>query len=309
MLAPTVGEQLRVTLDAPTGALRATNPDGTLIKLPPHALDGLLQPGDVLWVKVVSTTPQLSLLRLGQAVPARPDDAAFMDTPGEAFSHTTAMEPDQAAMLRVAWAPPDASRLAAAWRIQVLSIVRQWTGEPAHPMWMARGEAEAAMATARPMPAEQGLIPVHAWAGLSLFLRLYPPGSRTPSPAPRGLASRPWGLRIQGRLPGLGPLDLYVQLSTDGVTLAIQADSADALRRLQGGRLAIARAVTRAGWRLCSCQIVASPSRPGVSDAPASDPEGATLTPAHLAQAASGLPLSLFRVATELVTTLGSLGQ
>lgn len=296
-----------------------------------------LAPGDMLLFKVLSTSPRLALQRLGALPLAWRRDAA--DGAPQRPAHATgAMQPDQTAMLRMAWAAPDAGTLASSWRVLVLEHLRHLGAGHA-----ASGHGASAPSAATGDLLHAGLLsrwafPVHAWAGLPLSLRLLAPRShphhgRLPqaSPTPHNDAdvAEFWGLRLSGELPGLGATDLRTTLSLNGVTLMILVQEDAALQRLRQGQAHLVQAVHRAGWRLRLCQLLKQlPDEhehepaplPGMPVAP---PVGQLLqgqlahgplspVPLH-GQAASlslqGLPQALFRVAAEVLIVLGQLGS
>lgn len=313
---PMLGEFLKLTLDEQEGTLSATSRAGTLVKLPPGTLEGELSPGDVLMVKVLATTPQLELARVGRAVPMSADSADARTTSPE---QAPAMRPDQTAMLRMAWAPPDAATLASNWRVLVLAHLRHiataraplltsdWTVPHALLPAMESGQSSDRLAT-HWSPIERWLFPVHAWAGLPLTLQLLPPRS---GPREGRARRRPqgWGLRVHGLLPGLGQIEIHAQLSTEGASLLIVADDEQTLQRLRETRDAITRAVNRAGWRLRACQMLRSlPPENNPSERDSSAIEGSQIDESAHTTTSSSLPQGLFRVTTEVLLTLGALG-
>lgn len=314
--APTLGEFLKLTMGEQEGTLYATSRAGTSVKLPPGALEGELSPGDVLLVKVVATTPQLELARVGRAVPMSADSLdAHTTSPDQA----AAMRPDQTAMLRMAWAPPDAATLATSWRVLVLAHLRQiaatrsaplltsdWTVSHALLPAMEHGQSGAPLAT-HWSPIERWLFPVHAWAGLPLALQLLPPRG---GPREGKTRRRPqgWGLRVHGILPGMGRIEIQAQLSTEGASLLILAEDDHTLQQLREAQGAIARAVNRAGWRLRACQLLRSLPPEDTSSDQDPDPAQQAQTDESASTASTNLPQGLFRVTTEVLLTLGALG-
>lgn len=341
---PQAGETLSLQLQAEDGLLRPTDHDGAPVALPAEALQGELlgnelSPGDVLLVKVLSTTPRLELARLGTLPATRAataDDGALnallRDAPSSrngapSALATGAMHPDQTAMLRMAWASPDAAILSSSWRVLVLEHLRQLAQNP-----LAAGPAgaqrQAASSDAASLPAwgllSRWVFPIHAWSGLPLSLRLLPPRGHAHEAPVDPASGRPraeadvWGLRLSGDLPGLGPTDLRATLSVHGVGLMVLVQEAQALQRLRQGQAHLAQAVHRAGWRLRQCQLLKQlpddqepAPLPGMPPMP---PIGQLLHPqdmhAHpVSLSLHGLPQALFRVAAEVLITLGQLGQ
>ena len=339
---PLPGETLNLELHAEDGLLRPTGRDGAPVALPAEALQSELlaselSPGDVLLVKVLSTFPRLELARLG-TLPATGQASGEsgglnallreLQGSGQGGSQpptTGAMHPDQTAMLRMAWASPDATALSTSWRVLVMEHLRQlaqsqWPGGPAG----AQRQALAGEAAALPNWAllSRWSFPVHAWSGLPLSLRLLPPRP-SPHDGPGGGGARRrtrpgtdiWGLRLMGDLPGLGHIDLRATLTIDGASLMILVREDQALHRLREGQSHLSQAVHRAGWRLRLCQLL--------KDMPDEDepvplngmthaaPLGQLMHDpgAHpLSVSLHGLPQALFRVAAEVLITLGQLG-
>lgn len=275
-----------------------------------------LNPGDVLLVKVLSTTPRLSLERLGQATQASAPTSPSLGRNPSSNGTSAAMTPDQTAMLRMAWAPPDAASLATSWRVLVLEHLRQMaTGnshEPGGLAWPAPPGTEQASTQTCATPAmwaplERWLFQVQAWAGLPMSLHLL-----SPRHSPRQGKGRKrcpgWGLRVSGFLPGLGRIELQAQLSSEGACLLILADDERTWQRLQDASHAMSRAVTRAGWRLRTCQILREPPVEDATPDAASETQGSlTVLPATSTNA-TALPQALFRVTAEVLITLGAMG-
>lgn len=336
---PQAGETLSLQLQAEDGLLRPTDHDGTPVALPAEVLQGdllgeALAPGDVLLVKVLSTTPRLALARLGTLPAGRvasaddePLNALLRDAPfgksgAPAAPATGAMHPDQTAMLRMAWASPDAAILSSSWRVLVLEHLRQLAQHP-----LAGTPRQAVPHDAASLPAwgllSRWVFPIHAWSGLPLSLRLLPPRGHAHEAPMDPASGRPrteadvWGLRLSGELPGLGPTDLRATLSVHGVNLMVLVQEAPALQRLRQGQAHLAEAVHRAGWRLRRCQLLMQLPEdqepaplPGMPPMP---PIGQLLPPqdlhAHpLSLSLHGLPQALFRVAAEVLIALGQLG-
>lgn len=312
---PAQGETLRLTLNAEDGTWSATGQEGQPVRLAAILLgqdglaDGLssLSPGDVLMVKVLATSPRLELARLSTApdgLLAEPRHASstFLGAGGP----PPAMRPDQAAISRMSWAPPDAEALAMHWQVSVLAMIRKAlggratdTGWPALPQALTQASAHTALP-----PLERWLFPAHAWAGLPLALHLLPPDRDKPSR--RRTPRRPgWGLRVAGMLPGIGQVEVQTQMVGDGIELTILAEDDAVLRLLREASALIGDAVTRAGQRLLACrwmtQLPAEDAEAGLAFAP-SVIESPTLAPL------ASPPGGLFRASAEVLVTLGSVG-
>lgn len=277
--SPSLGETL--ILHAEEGTLFAIGQEGKPVTLVPGMVDAEhlatdLQPGDVLMVKVLATTPRLELARLGASASSAPTS---FQPPGNA-GIPASMQPDQAAILRMAWAAPDAATLASHWQIDVHEHIK-------NAAW------------------DRGLFPVHAWHGLPMVLQLLPPVSRRETGARKRVQG--WSLRISGHVPGLGQVDVQVQLMSDGsATLLVATDDAATLKRLRQAQAAVAQAVNRAGLRLLDCHWLLRAPSPGVMPDPGADlvhvlPTGAPRPPGPT------LPSPLFQVAANVLVALGSL--
>lgn len=280
-----------------------------------------LNPGDVLLVKVLSTTPRLSLERLGQASQASAPMPPALGRSPSSNGTSAAMTPDQTAMLRMAWAPPDAASLATSWRVLVLENLRQMAShqmhEPGSQPWPTTTGNDVAsnQSCASPAmwgPIERWLFHVQAWAGLPMSLHLLSP--RHGHRQGKGRKRCPgWGLRVSGFLPGLGRIELQAQLSSEGACLLILADDERTWQRLQEASHAMSRAVTRAGWRLRTCQILREPPLEDATPDTGNDAQGSlTVLPAPNTAAstnATALPQALFRVTAEVLITLGAMGS
>lgn len=295
---PLPGETLRLTRNGDNGAWSATGQEGQAVRLSASLLDqdGLaadLSPGDVLLVKVLSTTPRLELARLGPATTALPGDTAHGTSFLGSGGPPPAMRPDQAAISRVNWAPPDADTLAMHWQVSVLAMVRKVVGEPAVDV----GRVLPPLVLP---PLERWLFPVHAWTGLPLALHLQPPPSRDKTTPGRQKPGRGWGLRLAGLLSGLGRVEVQVQTSSEGVELTIVAEDDAVLSLLRKASGLLNDAVLRAGERLQRCRWLSQ--LPAEDAAPELPPDQTLLQWQALPNA------TLFRVGAEVLVTLGGIG-
>src|SRR5690606_701158 len=202
-----------------------------------------------------------------------------------------AMQPDQAAILRMAWAAPDAATLAAHWLVGVLDHLKYIFGAGAEP-------TQAALS-----PIERWLFPVFAWGGLPMALHLLPPSGRQGSAARR--RPRAWGLRLSGVLPSLGLVEVQVQLLSEGAVLLIVVPDETALHRVRHSLPTVTQAVHRAGMRLLNCQWLQRLPAESVRSDPTTASDAPSAGPPW-GQAA--LPSPVFRVAAEVLVALGSLG-
>lgn len=303
---PAQGETLRLTLNAADGTWSATSQEGQPVRLAATLLEheGLgadLSPGDVLMVKVLATSPRIELARLGPA----PASVSAQATHSTAFLGTggppPAMRPDQVAISRMNWAPPDAEALAVHWQVSVLALIRKALGgRPTDSGWPALTQAASQVGLP---PMERWLFPAHAWAGLPLALHLLPPGRprafRTRAPRRSG-----WGLRVAGLLPGIGRVEVQTQMAGDCVELTILAEDDAVLRLLRDASALIGDAVTRSGQRLLGCHWM--------TQLPAEEAEGSsaltTATEASPPPLQAWPPGGLFRTGAEVLVALGTVG-
>lgn len=301
---PSVGELLSLSRDTSDGRVQATGPEGQAVTLwsdeaaaealASESLGADLQPGDVLMVRVLATSPQLTLARVGPAwttsgsVPLlRPD----WPEPSPHRFWVAAMQPDQAAIMRMAWAAPDAPTLAAHWQIAVMAHLNQFGHEALAPLPAAS--------------LERWLLPIFAWSGLPMTLSLLPP-RRRPADARRRARLLDYGVRLNGMLPGLGLVEVQVRLLADGAVLIIIAPDEPTLHTLHQAQPQVTRAVHRAGLRLLRCHwLVRAPGAPSPMFGP--DDASAHAPPLALPIANEVVPNPVFRVAAEVVVALGAL--
>lgn len=345
---PTPGETLSLVLGSEAGSVFATGREGQAVRLTPgafssEALAPDLTPGDVLLVRVLATTPRLELAPLGPPIRALGAEA----TPA-LLANLAAMQADQAALLRMAWAPPDALALATSWRVGVLAHLRQiaegrdaglaggWAPHPAG-AWAAglldpadaaalaqppAGPPSHSAASSATSPIERWLFPIYGWSGLPLSLHLLPPYLRQPPATIRRRARTwGWGLRVEGSLPHLGRIELQAQMLGDGVALVITTEHEAALERLRTALGVISGAVGRTGLRLIGCRLQHEPLAPGLAPGHTSappppnqpapfdgSPQGAAAWLDQALSSSTALPPGLFRVVAEVLVGLGGLG-
>lgn len=310
---PAQGETLRLTLNADDGTWSAMGQEGQPVRLAASLLshEGLadgLSPGDVLMVKVLATSPRLELARVASTINgwnAEPEHShAFLGKGGP----PPAMRPDQAAISRMSWAPPDAESLAMQWQVSVLAQIRKALGGRATdtnlPALPAAWPSSLPLGTQPPL--ERWLFPAHAWAGLPLALHLLPPG-RHKMPRQRAGRRPGWGLRVAGLLPGIGQVELQTQMVADGVELTILAHDDAVLRLLREASALLADVVMRAGQQLTACRWTTQLPAEEAEDSPGFA-LAVPLDPAPEPMPACP-PSSLFRAGAEVLVAMGSVGS
>ncbi len=287
--------RLRV-LSAFEGGVLARSADGLPFQIPTSALSGQAwAPGQLLLVRVVSTSPQLELAVLGPAdegVPARAGLPAGQ-TPA-------ALLPDQAGMHRLLAPPLDVVALAAQWRAMVLQRLQRAAPEAA-PAQAAAGPAlaplGAALAPGAEAPTLQPTLVFHTllWPGVGLTF--WPA-----KPRPRGARhGRPTGAMAQNMgllllLPGLGEVRIDVSVYGSAVALNLAAQSAESVPLLRSRTALIAASLARAGLRLMQCQVAPAPPGQPMAALPATAQQLGSVHPA--------LPPGLFRAAAEVLNAL-----
>ena len=181
----------------------------------------------------------------------------------------------------------------------------QWARPAAEP-WpraqdLAGGDSPAARAgtaalfrepafMANPAAHERWLLPVYAWAGMQLMLRLVVAIDRARrKPARRGL---PLALQLGLSPPTMGGIVLHVQSSDEDVELLVACEQRPSLLAVQQALPSIASALSRAGLRLRRAQVTQGNTLLSVVNENSS-----SMLPPHLAVE---LPsASLFRAAAE----------
>lgn len=316
--------QLEVAHSA-EGELLMSGPAGQRFRLSADSLAGLtFEPGQVLLVKVLATSPRLELAlieRLGDTPPppssppdtpqARPGKADIQDT-----LQLPALQIDQAAMRRFAQALPDAPSLATRWLALANQALHQQQqadtlGSMAQTDATANTAAEAfgplacrtgprseadpffdATLLTRP---QQTLLLWQALSpqGLPLAFCLWRPARGEPGARATDTALT-LRLRLLLRLPQGGMVLIDMGLSPPGVLLTLSTDQAALVPGLRGRLSLLAGRLAGAGLRLMRCHVQHG-TLPGFA-APAPN--------AHLALARHPLPPALFRAAAEALVVL-----
>lgn len=255
---PTPGETLLLTLADATGDdLLVTMANGTELRLVGlNRLGEALRPGDTLMMQVLATEPHLELgFREAPNPSSNANASNGSSTPP--LTQYRAMQLDQAMLRQIAWQLPDPAALATSWR----SLAQEhWTRPPgyvpADPTLLRAGTAALfrepefmANSTAH----ERWLLPVYAWAGMQLMLRLVVALDRARrKPARRGL---PLALQLGLSPPSMGGIVLHVQSSDEDVEMLVACEQRPSLLAIQQALPSIASAMSRAGLRLRRAQV------------------------------------------------------
>jgi hypothetical protein len=284
---PTPGETLLLTLaDSAGDDLLVTMANGTELRLMGlnRMADGL-RPGDTLMMQVLATEPHLEL-----ALREPSTSNALNNT---ALNQHKAMQLDQAVLRQIAWQLPDPAAMATSWR----SLAQEhWTRAPGYGADSngARAGTAALFRDSTFMPNatahERWLLPVYAWAGMHLMLRLVVAIDRARrKPARRGL---PLALQLGLAPPAMGSIVLHVQSSEDDIELLVACEQRPSLLVIQQALPSIASSLSRAGLRLRRAQVTQGNALLSVVNENSS-----AMLPPHLSVELP--PASLFRAAAE----------
>jgi len=281
----------------PPGELLARSAEGQRFSLPATALAGMsLVPGQLLLVKVLSTSPQLELALLGSAR----EDTAFVATNTEA-AELAASLPDQAAIRRMVVQTLDTPVLATSWRsmmlarLQLANLVPETAGQlrlgPPPGALPHGSEPGVPLAdSSHPLVAPELMFQTLLWQGVALSVWLRP--DRHGDAASRRRMRRQ-GLRLVLMLAELGQVEIDVDVHDQAVVLAMttaQPLAEVVLRRRVG---LISARLAHAGLHLMRCHVMYRAMEPAAAD----DSHHPLATEAHL-------PLLLFRGAAEVVAAL-----
>jgi hypothetical protein len=264
------------------GELHARSTDGRQFRFSAASLAATLGghtlvPGQVLLLKVIGTSPQLELALLGTA-------GDGPDAQHAAGADPKALQPDQAAMRRLARPVLDTPALAAGWRSMVLVRLQQGSVVPE-----AGLPPDAASRNAHPALMFQAL----AWSGVALNFWLLPAQADA-----WAAHRRAWGqgtrLRLALILPEIGPVLIELEVMGTAVALTLTAAGPLAVPALRSRVSLIAARMVHAGLRLMRCHVVH-----GSAQAPTA--AAAVTEPMHLPLSEAALPPALFRAAAETV--------
>lgn len=284
--APLLRLRVQSTFD---GGLLARSTDGLPFQIPASALAGQAwAPGQLLLVRVVSTSPQLELAVLGPAEEGAPGQSG----PGR---EPAATQPDQAGLRRLLSPPLDVPALAAQWRAMVLLRLQQSVSAPVNAVLAQGGVAalgaEPQAATLQPTLVFHTLL----WPGVALS---FWPAQQRPRDArhgrPASAAARSMGLLLT--LPDLGEVCIDVAMQGSAVALSLTTHNAAAVPLLRSRTSLIATSLARARFRLMQCQVACTSSPRPMAALPA--------TAQHLASFDTTLPPGLFRAAAEVLNAL-----
>lgn len=283
---------------APEGELLARSAEGQRFSLPSTALAGLtLTAGQLLLVKVLSTSPRLELALLGSAR----EDTALPATSTDA-AELAAIQPDQAAIRRMLAQSLDTPTLASSWRSMMLVRVQQANLVPETPAQLRLGQPPDAM----PRSSEPGvpladsgirlaqpllMFQTQLWHGVTLSVWLRP--DRHGDPATRRRTHRQ-GLRLVLNLAGLGLVEIEVDVQDQTVALTLTAVQPLAEAVLRSRVSLISARLAHVGLHLMRCRVAHGPVTEPVTAAGA----------AHAVPSEANLPLVLFRGAAEVVAGL-----
>ncbi|MDB5846711.1 MAG: hypothetical protein JWP29_463 [Rhodoferax sp.] len=334
-LARTGDAPLRLLVaESPNGGLLGRSADGRSFRLDAAATnpaDALLQPGQVLMVRIVRTSPTLELMVLGSA--GAQDGAADFSEAGTKpprILHTTlaedadpaALRTDQAYMRRLTRAVIEPPLLASNWRtlvvaqLQRAATVPAWQGvaTDADPQPGAERRlplSSAALAVADdigvPTRAREALLALRlqAWSDMPVTLWLVPRGAAYHGANRRRARRNGVRLRLSIEHAAWGPVDIEVDVLDATVALTLTAALAHAVAPLRHSVNAILQRLIAAGLRLVRCRVEQAPPRPEDHTAMSTGADTQALA-SHQAAGltAAELPLVLFRAATEVLAAL-----
>lgn len=250
---PAPGETLLLTLADTTGDdLLVTMANGTELRLVGLNRSAAgLRPGDTLLMQVMATEPHLELALRDPSTASSPSSNAAP------LTQHKAMQLDQAVLRQIAWQLPDPAALANSWRALAQE---HWTRPPSYASTDPNGARAGTAALFRdpmlmpnPSGQERWLLPVYAWAGMQLMLRLVVAIDRARrKPARRGL---PLALQLGLAPPAMGSIVLHVQSSGDDMELLVASEQRSSLLAIQQALPSIASSLSRAGLRLRRAQV------------------------------------------------------
>lgn len=272
---PMAGEMLSlVYAEAAGDDILVTTPNGVPLRLTGLSwLAGQLQAGDTLAVRVVATQPVLEIELTGppaQGRTSQPGNAA----PGSLeLRQQAAMRLDQAELRTISWRPPSPAVLAAAWRTL------------AEERWLQPISAR-----------DPWLVPVYAWGGVSISLRLIEAEEERPrreAPRRRGALA----LRLDFSHPTLGFILIQVQWSAHGIRLALTVEERSSVEPIRACLPQVVTALARVDLRVVQLQVVHGKVARAAAAALPARRAGPSLS-------AEALSPGLFRSAAELVVAV-----
>jgi hypothetical protein len=238
---PAPGGTLHIALDKVLGKdLLGTTSEGLALRLQGLGqLAETLEAGDVLLLRVVSSTPRLELALVETRSPMRgsPDGPVTEHMP-------PAMRADQLALRQLVRPLPDPEQLAHSWQSHMRDSLLG-----------RRGPQEAGSGTVVVQMPDRWVLPV-ASAGAWVHMRMLHGEPRSRGQG-RGVPPTPAGLRIEFALKALGPTVLQLQMSAGAllVALAVHGDPMAQVARLAMPEVVMT--LSRVGWRVLRWRVEA----------------------------------------------------
>jgi hypothetical protein len=238
--------------------------------------------GQTMLLEVLRAGPPIEVKVLGLLTP----DEAAAGASRHLHTDTPAVQPDQAAILRLAAATSDTMAQAAHWRQRSLDALQQ----------AATLSPEQPPGTTQPASTPPGeaalllrILPWHGWP-LSLWLEQRRWNGSTNRRARRRASTR---LGLSLNLPPVGTIGLLLDVLDVQVGLTITAADAAAVAALRDQVGAISTRMARAGLRLMRCHVRHDPAL-----------RAPTHTTSDPSLGSHELPLALFRAGAEALETL-----
>ena len=299
---PAQGDTVQVALDKVEGEDLLVIADGSL----PLRLTGLahlaseLAPGDMLLMRVLTTSPRLTLSLIDTL--ASGDAANSTAGRGTGYApEASSMRTDQLALRQIAWPKPVPESLATAWRSQILASFGQKAPHPATASLplslLAVIDHQARLpndATTAPSNNDRWIFPAFGWDGLPVMLRLIdvdPDERRAPR---RQLAV---ALRLEFDLPGFGRVSTQILLTGAEVALELIVEDKNAVQVVRDALPAIAAALARIGLRIHSCRVMHGSGN---------DATLPSWSASDMALVRQALTPALFRAGTEIMLALSA---
>lgn len=303
-----VGQLLRLIVDtADTDGVAVRLGNGQLLRL--AGLDGALQPGDVLLLRVLTIAPRLELALLKTAAIGAPP------LPG---AEPPAMRLDQASLQQqVATSIQDAATLALSWRAMALAQLEQQLllraqANRQHVPGSLFGSDVGATLLREAWLMQPGvemaswIFSAYVWAGRRVLLSLLASEEEATQPA---FERRDCiVLRLQLMLPGAGMAKLQLRLVAGGIWLDLAAEREAARNVLRCALRRIVAVVARAELRVVRCRLgrVLPESGSAIDLALATNASSRLMFPPALFRAAAELALLLANPLPDLLSNPSS---
>jgi len=258
---PVQGDTLQAALDKVEGEDLLVTADGGL----PLRLAGMarllneLAPGDMLLMRVLTTSPRLTF-SLINTLPRDPAGNGAAGTGANFASESSSMRTDQLALRQIAWPRPAPESLATAWRTQVLAGIEQKTLQPAAGLplsLLAAIDHQARLpgdTAAMPGSSDRWLFPAFGWGGSPVLLRLIDADPDQPR-VPR--KQRAVALRLEFDLPGFGRASAQIRIIGLEVDLELAVNE-NAVQMVRNSVPALASALARIGLRIHRWRVTLS---------------------------------------------------